>query len=52
MIYLTGSVVSKTLPAELHFIRKLNAKEIIQEPNQLTNVTRLPAEPFMFMGNI
>lgn len=40
------------LPAEFQSIRKLKAYETIQEPNQLTNVTRLPAEPFMFMGNI
>ena len=39
-------------PAELQSIRKLKAYDTIQEPNQLTNVTRLPAEPFMFMGNI
>ena len=43
---------SLALPAELQSIRKLKAYDTIQEPNQLTNVTRLPAEPFMFMGNI
>ena len=32
-------------PAELQSIRKLKAYDTIQEPNQLTNVTRLPAEP-------
>ena len=40
------------LPAKLQSIRKLKAYDIIQEPNQLTNVTRLPTEPFMFMGHI
>lgn len=40
------------LPSELHFMRKLKAYEIIQVPNQLTTVTRLPAEPLIFMGNI
>ncbi|KAK7856067.1 hypothetical protein CFP56_025449 [Quercus suber] len=43
---------SLALPVELQSIRKLKAYDTIQEPNQLTNVTRLPAEPFMFMGNI
>ncbi|KAK7848370.1 hypothetical protein CFP56_005070 [Quercus suber] len=36
----------------LHSIRKLEAYDIIQESNQLTNVTRLPVEPFMFVGHI
>ena len=40
------------LPAKLQSIRKLKTYDIIQEPNQLTNVTRLPAELFMFMGHI
>ena len=39
-------------PPELQSIRKLKAYDTIQEPNQLTNVTRLPVESFMFMGNI
>lgn len=39
-------------PAELHCARKLNEYVMIQEPNQLTNVTRLPAKPFTFIGNI
>lgn len=43
---------SLALPVELQSIRKLKAYVTIQEPNQLTNVTRLPAEPFMFMGKI
>ena len=42
----------KMLPAELKSMRKLKANETIQEPNQLTRVTRLPAEPFTFIGNI
>jgi len=33
-------------------MRKLKAYDIIQEHNQLTKVTRLPAEPFTLMGNI
>jgi hypothetical protein len=32
--------------------RKLNVYEMIHEPSQLTSVTRLPADPFMFMGKI
>jgi len=40
------------LPAELHVMRKLKAYDTIQEHNQLTRVTRLPAEPFTLMGNI
>ena len=37
--------ISLALPAELQSIQKLKAFDTIQEPNQLTNVTRLPAEP-------
>ena len=40
------------LPAELQFKRKLKLYETIQEPTQLTNVTKLPANPFTFIGNI
>jgi len=40
------------LPAELQLMRKLKAYDTIQEHNQLTKVTRLPAEPFTLMGNI
>lgn len=40
------------LPAELQSIKKLKENEIIQDPNQLTSVTRLPADPFMFIGKI
>lgn len=39
-------------PAELHCARKLNEYVTIQEPNQFTRVTRLPAKPFVFIGNI
>lgn len=42
----------KNVPAEFHSMRKLKAYETIQEPNQLTKVTRDPAVPFMFIGNI
>lgn len=40
------------VPSELHSIRKLKEYETIQEPNQLTTVTRLPAKPLTLMGNI
>ena len=40
------------IPAELKSMKKLKENEIIQDPNQLTNDTRLPADPFMFIGNI
>lgn len=40
------------LPNELHLIRKLKASETAQEPNQCTRVTKLPAAPFTFIGNI
>ena len=39
-------------PAEFQAMRKLKPYETIQEPNQLTRVTRLPADAFMFIGNI
>lgn len=39
-------------PAEFQAMRKLKAYETIQEPNQLIKVTRLPADAFMFIGNI
>lgn len=39
-------------PDELQAMRKLKAYDITHEPNQFIKVTRLPAEPFMFMGNI
>lgn len=42
----------KNVPAKLHCARKLNEYVIIQEPNQLTTATRLPATPFTFIGNI
>jgi len=44
--------VNVNLPAELQLMRKLKAYDTIQEHNQLTKVTRLPAEPFTLMGNI
>jgi hypothetical protein len=40
------------IPVELHVMRKLKAYDIIQEHNQLTKVTKLPAEPFTLIGNI
>jgi len=33
-------------------MRKLKAYDIIQEHNQLTKVTKLPAEPLTLIGNI
>lgn len=42
----------QVIPSELQSIRKLKAYEIIQVPNQLTAVTRLPPNIFMFIGNI
>lgn len=33
-------------------MKKLKVYDIIQEPSQLTKVTRLPAEPFILIGNI
>ena len=30
----------------------MKAYETIHEPSQFTNVTKLPADPFMFMGKI
>ena len=42
----------KNVPSELHSIRKLNEYETIQEPNQLTTVTMLPAKPLTLIGNI
>jgi hypothetical protein len=36
----------------LHIKRKLKAYDTVHELNQFTNVTRLPADPFMFMGKI
>lgn len=43
---------TKNVPAELHCDTKLNEYVTIQEPNQLTRVTRLPADPFTSIGNI
>lgn len=40
------------IPAGFQFIRKLNVKDIIHDPTQLTTVTRLPAGPFISIGNI
>ena len=48
----SGSKLNDNIPAELQLMRKLKAYDIIQEHNQLTKVTRLPAEPFTLMGNI
>ena len=39
------------LPAELHSIIKLKLYVIIQEHDQFTKDTRLPAEPLIWMGN-
>jgi len=39
-------------PVELHSIIKLNEYVTIQEPDQLTKVTKLPAEAFTSRGNI
>ncbi|KAF5798181.1 hypothetical protein HanXRQr2_Chr07g0289791 [Helianthus annuus] len=39
-------------PSVLHFIRKLKKYVTTQEPNQLTTVTRLPAELLIFIGKI
>lgn len=47
-----SKIGTKLVPAGLQFIRKLNAKDIIQDPTQLTTVTRLPADPFISIGNI
>jgi hypothetical protein len=33
-------------------MRKLKAYETIHEPSQFIKVTRLPADPFMFIGKI
>lgn len=40
------------MPVELQVMRKLKAYDTIQEHNQLTKVTKLPAEPFTLIGNI
>ncbi|KAK7831506.1 hypothetical protein CFP56_027267 [Quercus suber] len=39
-------------PAGLHSTRKLNVNETSQVQNQLTALQMLPAEPFIFIGNI
>lgn len=40
------------LPDWLQDMRKLKVYDITQDPNQFIKVTRLPAAPFMLMGNI
>ena len=39
-------------PVELHSNMKLNEYVTIHEPDQLTKVTKLPAEAFTSRGNI
>jgi hypothetical protein len=44
--------IKTNIPVELQVMRKLKAYDIIQEHNQLTKVTKLPAEPLTLIGNI
>lgn len=42
----------KNEPAALQERKELKVMVITQEPSQLTRVTKLPAMPFIFIGNI
>lgn len=52
MTILRKNVQSKQSPAVLHSKMKLNVYVTIQEHDQLTNVTKLPAEALTLTGNI
>ena len=40
------------LPIELQLMRKLKEHDTIKQHDQLTNTTKLIAEPFALIGNI
>ncbi len=49
---ITKLKVYEQLPAILHSLIKLKVYETNKEVNQLTEVTRIPLVPLMFLGNI